>query len=85
MIVIQRNGTLDLNSIMPLRKVVRAEHKQTLLSEDVLNIKVESKEPLDLFIGDKLKYSGRFFYLNFMPKVNKEQGIYSYDLTFEGV
>ena len=85
MIVIQRNGTLDLNSIMPLRKVVRAEHKQTLLSEDVLNIKVESKEPLDLFIGDKLEYSGRFFYLNFMPKVNKEQGIYSYDLTFEGV
>jgi len=84
MIVIQRTGTLNLNNRRPIRRVVSAQHKQVLLSEDVIDIKVESKSPLDFYIGDKIEYSGRFFYLNSMPKVVKEQGLYSYNLTFEG-
>lgn len=84
MIVIQRTGTLNLNNRKPIRRVTSSQHKQVLLSEDVIDIKVESKSPLDFYIGDKIEYSGRFFYLNSMPKVVKEQGFYSYNLTFEG-
>ena len=47
MIVIQRTGTLNLNNRKPIRKVTSSQHKQVLLSEDVIDIKVESKSPLD--------------------------------------
>ncbi len=63
MIVIQRTGTLNLNNRRPIRRVVSSQHKQVLLSEDVIDIKVESKTPLDFYIGDKIEYSGRFLYI----------------------
>lgn len=80
--VIQKNGVLRLNHKNPLRVVTKAEHKQLLLSEDVLNISVESKKPINFYLGDKIEYAGRYFKLNFAPVVKREQGFYTYGLMF---
>ncbi|WP_260393478.1 phage tail spike protein [Riemerella anatipestifer] len=84
-IVVQGNKTLDLNNKKPLRSVTKAEHRQSLLSEDVINITVESKTPLALQVGNYVEYENRRYTLNSAPKVKKEQGYYTYDLVFEGV
>lgn len=83
-VVIQKSGTLRLNNRKPLRTVVKAEHKQSLLSQDVVNVSVESKTPLSFNLNDKIEYAGRYFILNTAPKVRKQQGFYFYDLVFEG-
>ncbi|WP_260393338.1 phage tail protein, partial [Riemerella anatipestifer] len=84
-IVVQGNKTLNLNNRKPLRSVTKAEHRQSLLSEDVINITVESKTPLALQVGNYIEYENRRYTLNSAPKVKKEQGYYTYDLVFEGV
>ncbi|MCU7543002.1 phage tail spike protein, partial [Riemerella anatipestifer] len=84
-IVIQGDKTLNLNNRKPLRSVTKAEHRQSLLSEDVINITVESKTPLALQVGNYIEYENRRYTLNSAPKVKKEQGYYTYDLVFEGV
>lgn len=83
-IIKQGNSTLNLNSRKPLRTVTKAEHRQGLLSEDVVSLSVESKAPISFYVGDVLEYSNRRYSLNSAPKVKKEQGFYTYDLTFEG-
>ncbi|WCS66401.1 hypothetical protein CRP6_000007 [Riemerella phage vB_RanS_CRP6] len=84
-IVIQGDKTLNLNNRKPLCSVTKAEHRQSLLSEDVINITVESKTPLALQVGNYIEYENRRYTLNSAPKVKKEQGYYTYDLVFEGV
>ncbi|AQY21329.1 phage tail spike protein [Riemerella anatipestifer] len=84
-IVIQGDKTLNLNNRKPLRSVTKAEHRQSLLSEDLINITVESKTPLALQVGNYIEYENRRYTLNSAPKVKKEQGYYTYDLVFEGV
>ncbi|MDY3524958.1 hypothetical protein PG310_04560 [Riemerella anatipestifer] len=84
-IVVQGNKPLNLNNRKPLRSVTKAEHRQSLLSEDVINITVESKTPLALQVGNYIEYENRRYTLNSAPKVKKEQGYYTYDLVFEGV
>lgn len=84
-IVKQGNNTLNLNNRNPLRSVTKAEHRQSLLSEDVINISIESKTPLSFNIGNTIEYEARKYTLNSAPKVKREQGIYTYDLIFEGV
>ncbi|WIR86136.1 hypothetical protein CRP12_000005 [Riemerella phage vB_RanS_CRP12] len=84
-IVVQGSKTLNLNNRKPLCSVTKAEHRQSLLSEDVINITVESKTPLALQVGNYIEYENRRYTLNSAPKVKKEQGYYAYDLVFEGV
>ncbi|QWU97351.1 phage tail protein [Riemerella anatipestifer] len=84
-IVIQGDKTLNLNNRKPLCSVTKAKHRQSLLSEDVINITVESKTPLALQVGNYIEYENRRYTLNSAPKVKKEQGYYTYDLVFEGV
>lgn len=83
-VVIQKTGTLRLNNRNPFRQVIKAEHKQSLLSEDVVYVSVDSKTPLNFNLGDKIEYAGRNFMLNSAPKIKRERGFYSYDLQFEG-
>lgn len=86
LVVIQKQGgRVPLNAENPFRRVIKAEHRQSLLSEDVISISVDSKKPITFHIGDKIEYAGRNFYLNQAPKIKREQGFYAYDLTFEGV
>ncbi|QYR03383.1 phage tail protein [Riemerella anatipestifer] len=84
-IVVQGDKTLNLNNRKPLCSVAKAEHRQSLLSEDVINITIESKTPLALQVGNYIEYENRRYTLNSAPKVKKEQGYYTYDLVFEGV
>lgn len=85
MVVIKTNGKIiPLNAKSTSRFAVKAEHRQSLLSEDTLQIALESKYPIEFNIGDKIEHNGRFFTLNFAPKVKREQGFYQYDLVFEG-
>ena len=46
LILIQKNGELNLNSKNPYRIVTKAEHRQSLLSEGVVNISLDSKAPI---------------------------------------
>lgn len=83
--LIKQNGKIiNLNNRHPLRSVTKAEYKQSLLSEDYISLSVESKEVIDFNLNDKIEYNGKFYHLNFAPKVKKERGLYLYDLTFEG-
>lgn len=85
MIVLKTNGTtLSLNTKSIYRTISKIEFVQRLLSEDVINITVETKYPIFFNIGDKIEHNNKFYHLNFAPKVKREQGIYTYDLTFEG-
>ncbi|WP_340299250.1 phage tail protein [Riemerella anatipestifer] len=83
-IVVQGDKTLNLNRKNPLCSVTKAKHNMVLMSEDVINITVESKAVLYFSIGDFIEYENRRYTLNFAPKVKKEQGYYTYDLIFEG-
>lgn len=85
MIVLKKNNqVINLNSKTLLQQVVKAEFRQSLLSEDIVFISVESKSPISFNLGDKIEHNNRFYHLNFAPKVKREQGTYTYDLTFEG-
>ncbi|MFB9120996.1 hypothetical protein ACFFUE_07315 [Bergeyella porcorum] len=85
MIVLKKNNqVINLNSKTLLQQVVKAEFRQSLLSEDIVSISVESKKPISFNLGDKIEHNNRFYHLNFAPKVKREQGTYTYDLTFEG-
>ena len=84
LILIQKNGELNLNSKNPYRIVTKAEHRQVLLSEDVVNISLDSKAPIDFHLGDKIEYASRFFLLNTPPRIKRQQLIYNYELTCEG-
>ncbi|MCW0518292.1 phage tail protein, partial [Riemerella anatipestifer] len=83
-IVVQGDKTLNLNRKNPLCSVTKAKHNMVLMSEDVINITVESKAVLYFSIGDFIEYENRRYILNSAPKVKKEQGYYTYDLVFEG-
>ena len=84
MVIIKQNGTkIDLFNRHPICSVVKAEHRHSLLSENVINLSVESKIPLDFNIGDKIDHYEQTFTLNTAPRLKREQGFYNYDLTFE--
>lgn len=66
--------------------ITSARQNWSLLSEDVVNITVESPYPQDYRIGDTIRAFARDYRLNRLPRVRKT-GVYkyTYDLTFEGV
>ncbi|SDE15119.1 phage tail protein, partial [Riemerella columbipharyngis] len=84
-IVTQARSNLNLNNRNPLRSVTKAEYTKTLLGEDSISLTVESKTVLDFHINDYIDLRNKRYTLNTAPKVKKEQGFYTYDLTFEGM
>ncbi|WP_394265431.1 phage tail spike protein [Bergeyella zoohelcum] len=84
-IVQKKYGALNLNDRFFKRFVTKAEYRQSLLSEDVIDVTVESRNKINFNIGDVYKHRGRLFVLNQAPKIKKEQGYYTYELIFEGV
>ena len=66
--------------------ITSARQSWSLLSEDVVNITVESPYPQDYRIGDSITAFARDYRLNRLPRVRKTGAHkYAYDLTFEGV
>ncbi|GAB3883498.1 putative Ig domain-containing protein [Spirosoma agri] len=86
-IVVTRPGKPDLPLFNqePARTVSSAVQSCKLLSEDVINMTVESVIPLDFSIRDSILVFGTTYTLNRLPKSYKEgDRRYKYDLTFEG-
>lgn len=66
------DGTLvSLNSKKPLRAVKSAVMKDELMGEDTVTLTVESAEPIEFTVGDKLRILGRIYFLNSPPKVQR--------------
>jgi len=84
-VVTPSNDIIALFQQQPLRSVKKAEQVQDLLGQDAVNITVESVEPLELVIGQRVTVFGKTYYLNQMPtaKIIGERR-FEYDLTFEG-
>lgn len=61
----------------------KGELSQKLLNEDVVSLSVTSPTPISFMLGDTISVFGSRYILNRLPKVRKE-GIYTYDLEFEG-
>lgn len=66
------DGTImPLNSKKPVRAVKSAVVKDELMGEDTVTLTVESAEPIDFAVGDKLEVLGRAYFLNSPPKVQR--------------
>lgn len=66
------DGTLvSLNSKKPLRAVKSAVMKDELMGEDTVTLTVESAEPIEFAVGDKLRALGKTYFLNSPPKVQR--------------
>ena len=66
------DGTfVPLNSKKPLRAVKSAVMKDELMGEDTVTLTVESAEPIEFTVGDKLRVLGKTYFLNSPPKVQR--------------
>lgn len=66
------DGTLvSLNSKKPLRAVKSAVMKDELMGEDTVTLTVESAEPIEFAVGDKLRALGKTYFLNSPAKVQR--------------
>jgi hypothetical protein len=63
-----------------------AEQKVSLLGEDIVVISVQSAEPIEFRLGDRIDVFGKTYTLNQLPAVKKTgERIFDYNLNFEGV
>lgn len=66
------DGTfVSLNSKKPLRAVKSAVMKDELMGEDTVTLTVESAEPIEFAVGDKLQALGKTYFLNSPAKVQR--------------
>ncbi len=89
-LILQRagGGTINLynKNAAALSTVTRAEQKQFLLGEDIVNITVESAVKIPFAIGDKTTIFGRDYKINRLPKPKKTGNrLFTYDIELEGV
>ena len=79
------NTQLLLNSRANISGITKAEQKVGLLSDDLVDITVESATPLLFDLGDTIDVFGKTYTLNLLPTIKKTgKRKFSYDLTFEG-
>ncbi|RYU93581.1 phage tail protein [Emticicia agri] len=76
-----------INSNSQVSVITQAEHKKTLLGEDIITMTVESATVRNFAIGDYIQVFGLPKYkINQLPKVTKEsERKYIYELVFEGL
>lgn len=71
-VVKHRDGT---ESILQNRegtvKITRAEQRKQLLGEDTLNITIQSAQPIEIFIGDRIEIFGSVYTINQLPTIKK--------------
>lgn len=78
-------GTLNLLTRSSTTSVTRMEQRRALMSEDIVEMTVESATALTFAIGDSINVYDRTYTLNALPRARKG-GIrqFGYDLTWEG-
>ena len=87
LIITHPNGEqMPLFSKENLSGVTKAEQTVGLLSDDIVNISVQSATPLQFALGDTIEVYGKTYTLNQLPTIKKNgDRKFSYDLVFEGV
>ena len=79
-------STLKLLSKENNSRPTRIEQNVELLSNDTIDITVESSKKLGLYVGDKINVFGRDYTLNLQAKERKiSESHFVYDMQFEGV
>jgi hypothetical protein len=82
----RNNSTYQLADFGNTITITEAKQSITLLSEDVVKIKVESAMPQTYAVGDSITVFGRLYKLNQLPKMRKNSSRnLAYELVFEGV
>ena len=86
-IVVYRNGATHLQLVERNSRTIKsAVLSQELLADDSVNVKVESKNALDLKINDYIFIDGLTYRINQLPSVTKNaENNFEYDLIFQGL
>ena len=86
-IVVNRNGSVHLYLVERNSRTIKsAVLSQELLADDSVNVKVESKNALDLKINDYIFIDGLTYRINQLPSVTKNsENNFEYDLIFQGL
>ena len=78
-------GTLNLLTRASAISITRMEQRRSLMSEDIVEMSVESAIPLSFAIGDAITVHSRTSTLNALPRARKGgMRQFGYDLTWEG-
>lgn len=86
-IVVNRNGIAHLYLVERNSRTIKsAVLSQELLADDSVNVKVESKNALDLKINDYIFVDGLIYRLSQLPFFSKNsENNFEYDLVFQGL
>lgn len=78
-------GTLNLYTRSSATSITRMEQRRALMSEDIIEMSVESATAISFAIGDTITVYGRTYTLNALPRARKGgMRQFGYDLTWEG-
>lgn len=64
-------GETKLQSKQATVKITKAEQRKQLLGEDTLNITIQSAQPIEIFIGDRIEIFGSVYTINQLPTIKK--------------
>lgn len=79
------NTTYPLDDRANGRVVKSCIQKTELRTNDVIDIRIDSKDYFNFTIGDSFTYLGKKYTLNQIPKVDKKHNYFEFTITFEGV
>lgn len=88
-LVIKKKSGLEipLFKSSPLSTVTKAVQRTQLLSEDVVNLSIESAESINIQVSDTIEIFGKVYRINQTPTVNKtaSSALFLYDIVFESI
>lgn len=85
-IIKKSGGNINLFDLNPLITVTKADLIQSVDFDDYIDLSIESANPIELNIGDKMVVKGMDYFLNLQPQVSKlNSRKFVYNLRFEGV
>ncbi|MDV3603786.1 hypothetical protein CMU86_11525 [Elizabethkingia anophelis] len=81
----KKNGIIELFNTAPFCTVTKAELSRSILSDDYIDITVESSEKLDLNLEDRIIVEGRSYFVNLLPQVKKNaEDSFTHEIRFFG-
>lgn len=79
------NTTYSLEDRANGRVVKTCVQRTELRTNDVIDVRIDSKDYFNFTIGDSFNYLGKKYTLNQIPKVEKKHNYFEFTITFEGV
>ncbi|MDV4130731.1 hypothetical protein CMT25_11320 [Elizabethkingia anophelis] len=85
LVVNKKNGIIELFNTAPFCTVTKAELSRGILSDDYIDMTVESSEKLDLNLEDRIIVEGRSYFVNLLPQVKKNaEDSFTHEIRFFG-